>query len=75
MSELPICSRCTTTYPVAAASSTWTTTSPEYLPIYSRDVLRRIASGDTEWESMVPGEVAALIKKRLFFGYRKPEED
>jgi hypothetical protein len=48
---------------------------PEYLPIYSRDVLRRIASGDTEWESMVPGEVAALIKKRLFFGYRKPEED
>ena len=27
---------------------------PEYLPIYSRDVLRRIASGDTEWESMVP---------------------
>jgi hypothetical protein len=24
---------------------------------------------------MVPGEVAALIKKRLFFGYRKPEED
>jgi len=24
---------------------------------------------------MVPPEVAQLIKKRLFFGYRKPEED
>jgi hypothetical protein len=48
---------------------------PEYLPIYSRDVLRRIGSGDSDWESMVPPEVAQLIKKRLFFGYRKPEED
>ncbi|UQX90243.1 hypothetical protein M6D93_09645 [Jatrophihabitans telluris] len=48
---------------------------PEYLPILSRDVLKRIASGDTLWESMVPGEVAALIKKRSFFGYRRPEED
>jgi hypothetical protein len=48
---------------------------PEYLPILSRDVLRRIASGDTRWESMVPDEVAALIKKRGFFGYRRPDED
>ena len=27
---------------------------PDYLPILSRDVLRRIASGDATWESMVP---------------------
>ncbi len=45
---------------------------PEYLPIYSRDVLRRIAGGDTEWETMVPSRVAELIKKRSFFGYVKP---
>ena len=27
---------------------------PEYLPIFSRDVLRRIAANDDSWESMVP---------------------
>ena len=43
----------------------------EYLPIYSRDVLRRIASGDTEWEAMVPPEVAELIIRRSFFGHQK----
>ncbi len=43
---------------------------PEYLPILSRDVLRRIAGSDETWESMVPADVAALIKKRGFFGYR-----
>jgi hypothetical protein len=44
---------------------------PEYLPIFSRDVLRRIAEEDKSWESMVPVEVAELIKKRGFFGCRK----
>ncbi|GAB7190861.1 hypothetical protein NUM3379_15680 [Kineococcus sp. NUM-3379] len=43
----------------------------EYLPIFSRDVLRRIASGDDTWESMVPVEVAAMIVKRAFFGYKR----
>jgi hypothetical protein len=47
---------------------------PEYLPILSRDVLRRIASGDALWETMVPNEVGDLIKKRSFFGYRKTDE-
>ena len=27
---------------------------PEFLPIFSRDVLRRIAADDDSWESMVP---------------------
>ena len=44
---------------------------PDYLPILSRDVLRRIPTDDTTWEAMVPAEVAELIKKRGFFGYRK----
>jgi hypothetical protein len=39
------------------------------LRILSRDVLRRIPTDDTTWESMVPVEVCELIKKRGFFGY------
>ena len=39
------------------------------LPIFSRDVLRRIAAGDEAWVDMVPAGVAELIKKRGFFGY------
>jgi hypothetical protein len=45
---------------------------PEYLPIFSRDVLRRIAAQDDSWEDMVPEDVAQLIKRRAFFGYVKP---
>lgn len=41
----------------------------EFLSIFSRDVLKKIAAGDDEWESMVPAEVADLIKKRCFFGH------
>ncbi|MBA2699511.1 MAG: TonB-dependent receptor [Nocardioidaceae bacterium] len=48
---------------------------PDYLPILSRDVLRRIAAGDDTWESMVPAEVADLITKRGFFGYQRSAED
>jgi hypothetical protein len=44
---------------------------PEYLPILSRDVLRRIAAGDEAWEAMVPPAVAELIKRRSFFGYTR----
>jgi hypothetical protein len=35
-------------------------------------VLRRIAAYDDSWETMVPREVAELIKRRGFFGYVKP---
>jgi hypothetical protein len=42
----------------------------EYLKIFSRDVLKKIASGDDEWEAMVPAEVAAMIKRRGFFSYK-----
>jgi hypothetical protein len=48
---------------------------PEFLPIFSRDVLRRIAANDDSWESMVPPDVAELIKRRRFFGYVKPGMD
>jgi len=35
-------------------------------------VLAKLQSGDSRWEQMVPTEVAHLIKKREFFGYRRP---
>jgi hypothetical protein len=40
------------------------------LGIYSPDVLCKIGSGGTEWESMVPAEVAQVIKTRRLFGYK-----
>jgi hypothetical protein len=44
---------------------------PDYLPILSRDVLKRIPTGDETWEAMVPAEVGSLIKRRGFFGYQR----
>ncbi|HEV2811410.1 MAG TPA: hypothetical protein VGV93_13555 [Acidimicrobiales bacterium] len=43
--------------------------TPEYLPIFSRDVLHRIAAADASWEKMVPEATVELIKQRRFFGY------
>lgn len=48
--------------------------NPDYLHIFSRDVLKRIPAGDAEWEAMVPEAVAALIKKRGFFGCSRARE-
>jgi hypothetical protein len=39
------------------------------LSVFSRDVLRRIRSGDGSWEAMVPPAVAILIKERKLLGY------
>ena len=49
--------------------------TPEYLPILSRDVLRRIKAGDETWQQMVPAEVAELICRRSFFGHQKVPAD
>jgi hypothetical protein len=43
------------------------------LHIFSRDVLKRIASNDSSWETMVPREIANLIKERRYFGYREAQ--
>ena len=45
---------------------------PEYSRIHSPDVLAKLQSGDSSWERMVPPEVVHIIKKREFFGYRRP---
>jgi hypothetical protein len=42
------------------------------LHIFSRDVLRRIKDNDA-WETMVPPEIAEVIKQRRYFGYREGE--
>jgi hypothetical protein len=47
---------------------------PDYLPILSRDVLRRIPTDDTGWEAMVPPEVAELITRRGFFGHHRARD-
>ena len=44
--------------------------NPNFLSIFSRDVLAKIAVGEPSWESGVPKEVADLIKARRFFGYK-----
>lgn len=46
--------------------------NPEYLSIFSRDVIQRIKSGDPSWTDHVPAEVAEVICRRGFFGYRRP---
>jgi hypothetical protein len=45
------------------------------LHIFSRDVLHRIKENDVGWENMVPPEIAEMIKRRQFFGYRGEGDD
>ncbi|MGC8886298.1 MAG: TonB-dependent receptor [Verrucomicrobiia bacterium] len=47
--------------------------NPACLPIYSRNVLARIKMGDPSWESMVPEQVAKIIKERRLFGYQNAD--
>lgn len=39
------------------------------LSIFSRDVFKRLRAGDPSWETMVPLEVAELVKRRKLLGY------
>lgn len=41
-----------------------------YLPIFSRDALEKIRSGDSTWEDMVPPQVAKVIKDRKLLGLK-----
>jgi hypothetical protein len=43
------------------------------LHIFSRDVLKRIKDEDSSWVAMVPPEIADVIMKHHFFGYRDAE--
>jgi hypothetical protein len=39
------------------------------LSVFSRDVLKRLRSGDAAWEAMVPPAVAQVVKERRLLGY------
>lgn len=43
--------------------------NPNYLSIYSGDVLKKIQSHDSSWEQMVPVPVAQVIKSQKLFGW------
>jgi hypothetical protein len=43
----------------------------DYLPIFSRDVLARIQTYDTSWETMVPPQIVEIIKRDKLFGFRE----
>jgi len=40
---------------------------PSVMDIFSRDVLAKIQRGESGWDTMVPGKVAAIIKERGLF--------
>jgi len=42
----------------------------EHQSISGRDVLRRIRTGDPQWESMVPAPVVRMVKERKLFGWQ-----
>lgn len=46
--------------------------NPAFLPIFSRDVIQQIKAGNPAWSDHVPAEVAEVIRRRGFFGYRRP---
>ncbi|MDQ1095382.1 hypothetical protein QE404_000529 [Chryseobacterium camelliae] len=48
-----------------------TSYNPEYLEIYSREILKKISCNVKGWESQVPEGVAEMIKERGMFGYKE----
>jgi hypothetical protein len=46
----------------------------QYLHITSKEVLEKIHCGDSSWETMVPEQVARVIKQRRLFGLQNPAE-
>ncbi|EAR15740.1 MULTISPECIES: hypothetical protein [Robiginitalea] len=48
---------------------------PDILHIFSRDVLKRITSGEEGWEEMLPGGIAEMIKEKQLFLAQKAQAD
>jgi hypothetical protein len=47
---------------------------PEYLEIFSRDILQRIKSNQPGWESQLPEGIAEMIQKENMFGLDKTKK-
>ena len=45
--------------------------NPDYLKVYSGDVLAKINNRDASWETLVPPPVAAVIKSKKLFGWQE----
>ena len=43
--------------------------NPELLHIFSKRVLEMLQTDEKDWEKMVPGKVAQLIKEKYLFGF------
>lgn len=48
--------------------------NPEHLQTFSREVLKLIQAGDPSWVEHVPEQVAEVIQRRGFFGYKRPAQ-
>lgn len=48
--------------------------NPDYLSIFSRDVIQQIKAGDASWSDRVPSEVAEVIRSRGLFGHRRTSQ-
>ena len=44
---------------------------PEYLDIFSRDILEKIRTNQAGWESQLPEGIADIIQKEKMFGLNK----
>jgi hypothetical protein len=44
--------------------------NPDYLKVYSGDVLKKIQAHDASWETLVPSAVVEAIKAKKLFGWK-----
>ncbi len=44
---------------------------PDYLAVYSSDVLDKIQGGDASWEILVPPPIVQVIKSKQLFGWKE----
>jgi len=48
---------------------------PDILQIFSRDILKRIRSGEEDWEFALPEMVGTMIKEKNLFGYTDKKKE
>jgi hypothetical protein len=46
--------------------------NPEFLNIFSREILQMISDGKSGWENMLPERTSEMIKSQNLFGYKEP---
>ena len=47
---------------------------PDIMHIFSRDVLKRITTGEGGWEEMLPKGIAEIIKEKNLFARKEVQE-